>query len=68
MAEPEDTVKIYEKNIPDLRRQLYAVHESWIPGAVRIVAVGRPEKEIELDTVAARQLRDALTAFLDGQP
>lgn len=58
---------IYEKEISDIRRQLYAVHDSPLPGVIRIVAVGRPEKDVELDEVAAAQLRDALTAFLSRE-
>jgi hypothetical protein len=55
---------IYEKEITDIRRQLYAAHDSALLGVIRIVAVGQPEKAVELDEVAAAQLRDALTAFL----
>ena len=61
-------MKIYEKNITDIRGQLYAVHDGPLPGTVRIVAVGRPEREVELDGVAARQLRDALDTFLSREP
>jgi hypothetical protein len=57
-------MKIYEKAVTDIRQQLWAVHDSALPGVVRIVAVGRPEKDVELDEVAATKLRDALTAFL----
>jgi hypothetical protein len=60
-------MKIYEKNITDIRGQLYAVHDGPLPGTVRIARVGGPPW-IELDAVAARQLHDALGTFLSREP
>lgn len=57
-------MKFYAKEITDVGRQVYAVHDGVHAGTVRIMAVGRPGREIVLDAVAAIRLRDALSDFL----
>ena len=58
-------MKFYAKEITDVGRQAYAVHDGVQAGTVRIMALGQSRREIVLDVVAARQLRDALTDFLE---